>query len=125
LAEKHKNSFGIASDVEKFHREFAGKKAKDCINEVVEAFQKLSTMKGVFFEVSVPVKSDIFSVIPWNKMEHRWFGINANGVYSIDRNSGEVGDCHRVGVGRINPVFLFGGGSWLGSRCLYHYRGKD
>ena len=90
LAEKHKNSFGITSEVEKVHREFAGKNPKECINEVVEAFQKLSTMRGVFFEVSVPVKSDIFSVIPWHKMEQRWFGMNENGVYGIDKNTGEV-----------------------------------
>lgn len=76
--------------MEKVHRELAGKKPNECINEVVEAFQKLSTMKGVFFEVSVPVKSDIFSVIPWHKMEQRWFGINENGVYGIDRNTGKV-----------------------------------
>lgn len=76
--------------MEKVHRELAGKTAKECINEVVEAFQQLPTMKGIFFEVAVPVKSDIFSVIPWHKMKQRWFGINENGIFSIDRNTGEV-----------------------------------
>ena len=52
--------------------------------------QQLATMKGVFFEISVPVKSDIFSFIPWNKMEQKWFGVNRNGIFSIDGNTGEV-----------------------------------
>ena len=47
-------------------------------------------MKGVFFEVTIPVKSDIFVVIPWNKMESRWFGINKNGIFSMDKDSEEV-----------------------------------
>lgn len=90
LAEKHKNSFGISSEVEKVHRELVGKKAKDCINDVVAGCQQLSTLEGVFFAVSVPVKRDIFSLIPWNKMEQTWFGINQNGIFSIKENTGEI-----------------------------------
>lgn len=90
LAERHRNSFGIVSEVEKCHRDLSGKSSLECINEVVMGSQQLATMKGVFFEISVPVKSDIFSIIPWNKMEQKWFGMNRNGIFSIDRNTGEV-----------------------------------
>ena len=90
LAEKHQSSFGIASEVERVHRELAHKKPKECINEVVQACNQLPTMTGVFFEVAVPIKSEIFSVIPWNKMEQRWFGINRNGIFCMDKSSGEV-----------------------------------
>ncbi len=63
---------------------------QQCINDVVDGCQKIPTLRGVFFEVAVPVKRDIMAVIPWNKMERRWFGINQNGVFSTDKDTGEV-----------------------------------
>ena len=90
LPEKHKNAFGIVSEVEKLHRELSEKTTQECINDVVQGCRQLATMKGVFFEVAVPVRSEIFSVIPWNKMEQQWFGVNKNGVFSVSRNTGEV-----------------------------------
>ena len=90
LPEEHKNSFGIASEVEKSHRELAGKMSQECINDVIEGCRKLSTMRGVFFEVSMPVKSEILAVIPWNKMEKKWFGVNKLGIFGIEKSTGEV-----------------------------------
>lgn len=91
LPARLQNSFGIVSEVEKMYLGFEEKKVEDSINEVVAACQQLSTMKGVFFQVTVPVKTDILSLIPRKRMEQRWFGINHNGVFSIDINTGEVG----------------------------------
>lgn len=73
------------------HRKLSGKSKQECINDVVDGCQQLPTMKCVFFEVAVPVKSEIFALIPWHKMEQRLFGINRNGIFSIDKNTGEVG----------------------------------
>ena len=88
LPETHKQRFGISSEVEKAHRELSGTfTIQECINRVVEGCERLSTMRGVFFEVSEPIKSDIMKVIPWNKLEGRWFGISINGIFSIDKET--------------------------------------
>ena len=91
LPEIHKHSFGIANEVEKTHRELGQMTTQDSINLIIEGCQKLSTMSGVFFEVAEPVKSDILKVIPWNKMERRWFGISHNGIHSVNKETEEVG----------------------------------
>ena len=40
--------------------------------------------------IQVPVKADIMAVIPWNKMQHRMFGINSHGIFSISKDTGKV-----------------------------------
>ena len=92
LPETHKHSYGIINEVEKVHLEQSEQlTAEDCINDLIQGCEKLATMSGVFFEVAEPVKSDILKVIPWNKMERRWFGISTNGIFGIDKETEEVG----------------------------------
>ena len=53
LPERHCSSLGIASDVERVHREMDGRSARECINDVIDGCQKMLTFHGVFFEVAV------------------------------------------------------------------------
>lgn len=78
--------------MERAHRNLAGKSTQDCINTVVDGCRKLPTMKGVFFEVKVPIKKELFAVIPRNKLEPRWFGVNQNGIFCMEKDSGEVSE---------------------------------
>ncbi len=92
LPETHKSRFGIANDVEKAHKELSGMHTvQECINLVIEDCEKLPTICGVFFEVAEPIKGDFMKFIPRNKMEGRWFGISQNGIFSINKETEEVG----------------------------------
>ena len=91
LPESHKQRFGISFDVERVHRELSGKfTIQECINQVIEGCEKLPTMRGVFFEVAEPKKSEILKFIPRNKMEGRWFGISQGGIFSINKETEAV-----------------------------------
>lgn len=95
LPEKLKHAFGIVSEVEKAHKDLIGKSVQQCISECISVCKKTPTYQGVFFDVAVPVKADIMAVIPWNKMQHRTFGINSHGVFSISKDTGKILFVHR------------------------------
>lgn len=95
LPEKHQTAFGISTEVEKAYKDLSGKSVQDCIHMAVECCKKVLTFQGVFFEVAVPVKSDIMMVIPWHKMRQRLFGVNHHGIFSVDKETGKILFTHR------------------------------
>ena len=44
--------------------------------------------------LQVPGENDILSVIHWKKMQPQLFGINSHGVFSVDKESGQVTKQH-------------------------------
>ncbi len=50
--------------------------------------------------VQVPVRREILAVIPWRKMEHRWFGINQHGICSVEQDTGKV-TTHTALIGNL------------------------
>ncbi|XP_064397866.1 uncharacterized protein LOC135344565 [Halichondria panicea] len=95
LPQKFHGSFGIVGEVERAHKELSGASTHECINDLIDSCQKLITHQGVFFDVTVPVRREILAVIPWRKMEHRWFGINQHGICSVEQDTGKVLFTHR------------------------------
>ena len=55
--------------------------------------------------LQVPGENDILSVIHWKKMQPQLFGINSHGVFSVDKETGQVYNIPHINTG-LNKACL-------------------